>query len=76
MKSNLLAQTRVLLLAALCVAFNMPDTPFAWSWANGVSDKSFFLATHTYADRTAIYTVTVMAHYPGNYTAKTVVAFQ
>lgn len=57
---------------------NMPDTPFTWSWGDGKMDTGFFPATHTYADRSTTYTVTVTAHYLGNYTtsAKTVVAFR
>ena len=57
---------------------NQPDTPFTWSWGDGKMDQSFFPATHTYADRTTTYTVTVTAHYPGKYTAseKTVVSFR
>ena len=57
---------------------NRPDTPFGWSWGDGTTSTSWFPATHTYSDRTATYTVTVTASYPGNYTAseKTVVAFR
>ncbi len=56
---------------------NQPSAPFTWNWGDGKTDQSFFPATHTYADR-ATHTVTVTAHYPGNYTgsAKTVVAFR
>ena len=57
---------------------NRPNFPFTWDWGDGKTSTSWFPASHTYADRTATYTVKVTAFYPGDYTSseKTVVAFR